>query len=368
MANYRNGRLRDETDRQDRTVPTGGAGQVAQVSGAGTVKQEPVSAGANSQKPVGYQQSDAFRQAQQMLKQQMAQKPGQYQSAWQDQLDEIMGKILGREEFKYDLNGDALYQQYKDQYTRNGQMAMMDTMGQAAALTGGYGNSYAQTVGQQTYNGYLQQLNDRIPELYQLALDKYRMEGDALMDQYALIGARDDQDYGRYRDGLSDYYQQMGLITDVYRDERNFGYGVDRDQEADRQWQAEFDEAKRRYDQQWAEAHPEEEEKENGSGGPWYQNPYQDDGNGDEPLVGSHQKHDEQMAALAAQNASTAKVQNFMKSLHPESQHDAIMRDKWGSYRQYVAYQIEHSNLTDAEKIYLINHYGIRESDTDYKN
>ena len=85
---------------------------------------------------------------------------GQYQSPWQTQLNDTISKILNREKFSYDLNGDALYQQYKDQYVNQGQQAMMDTMGQAQAMTGGYGNSYAQTVGQQTYQGYLQQLND----------------------------------------------------------------------------------------------------------------------------------------------------------------------------------------------------------------
>jgi hypothetical protein len=32
-------------------------------------------------------------------------------------------------------------------------MAMMDTMGKAAGLTGGYGSPYAQQVGQQAYQG-----------------------------------------------------------------------------------------------------------------------------------------------------------------------------------------------------------------------
>ena len=209
-----------------------------------------------------YQKSDTVAQAEAMLQQQMANKPGEYQSAWQSQLDEILNKILNREEFSYDLNGDALYQQYKDQYMLQGQKAMMDTMGQAAALTGGYGNSYAQSVGQQAYQGYLQQLNDKVPELYQLALSKYQMDGDALLDQYSMIGAREDQDYARYQDDLAAYYTELDRLTDSYRDqrdydygkyadERDFAYGQERDQAADEKWQAEFDEAKRQYDQEW---------------------------------------------------------------------------------------------------------------------
>ena len=88
-----------------------------------------------------YQESDAVKQAQAMLQQQLSQKPGEYQSAWQSQLNAAIDKIMNREKFSYDLNADALYNQYKDQYINQGKMAMMDTMGQAAQLTGGYGNS-----------------------------------------------------------------------------------------------------------------------------------------------------------------------------------------------------------------------------------
>ena len=159
-----------------------------------------------------YKPSDTVAQAEALLQQQLSQKPGEYTSAWQAQLNDTLNKILNREKFSYDLNGDALYQQYKDQFTTQGQMAMMDTMGQAAALTGGYGNSYAQSVGQQTYQGYLQQLNDKVPELYQLALDQYNREGDAMYDQASIMASMEEQDYGRYRDSLSAHLQTGELL------------------------------------------------------------------------------------------------------------------------------------------------------------
>ena len=154
-------------------------------------------------------------------------KPGEftydpYQSNWQTQLDDTINKILNREKFSYDLNGDALYQQYKDQYMLQGNMAMMDTMGQAAAMNGGYGSSYAQTVGQQTYQGYLQQLNDRVPELYQLALSQYNQEGEDLYNQYGLLNDVDDRDYTRYMDDVNmKYGLHRDSVTD-WQDERDF--------------------------------------------------------------------------------------------------------------------------------------------------
>ena len=172
-----------------------------------------------------YQQSDAVTKAHEMLQNQLNNKPGQYTSQWQSQLNDVMGKILNREKFSYDLNGDALYKQYKDQYTNQGKMAMMDTMGQASAMTGGYGNSYAQNVGQQAYQGYLQQLNDKIPELYNLALSKYQMEGDDLSRQYSMLGTQENQDYSRYRDTVSDYNTELSRLQNAYDNERSFDYG-----------------------------------------------------------------------------------------------------------------------------------------------
>ena len=207
----------------------------------------------SSQKPGdfsygAYEKSDIVKQAEALLQQQLANKPGAYQSAWQATLDETLQKIMNREKFSYDLNGDALYQQYKDQYMLQGQQAMMDTMGQAAAMTGGYGNSYAQTVGQQTYQGHLQQLNDRVPELYQLALSQYNREGEDLYNQYAMYADRENQDYGRYRDERSDYYADLDRLTEDARyqsetdygrfmDAYNMAYGQHRDTVSD--WQNE---------------------------------------------------------------------------------------------------------------------------------
>ena len=221
-----------------------------------------------------YQESDTVKQAQEMLNQQLQQKPGEYQSTWQDQLNETISQILNRDKFSYDLNGDALYQQYKDQYVQQGKMAMMDTMGQAQAMTGGYGNSYAQSVGQQAYQGYLQQLNEVVPELYAMALDQYNQEGQDMYNQAALIAQMEDQDYGRYQDAMNAWLAERDYLAgrydserdydygkytdnrdfsyDSFIDDRNYQYQTDRDAIADQQWQTEFDEAQRQYDEQMA--------------------------------------------------------------------------------------------------------------------
>lgn len=244
------------------TVSTTGA---TTATGQTQTEQSQPSAAQEQSSAPAYVESDVVKQAEAMLQQQMAAKPGEYSSQWQSQLDDVINRILNREDFSYDVNADALYQQYKDQYTRQGKLAMMDTMGQAAALTGGYGNSYAQTVGQQTYQGYLQQLNDVVPELYQLALDQYNQEGDDLYNQYSLLANQDEMDYDRYRDMVSDYYNDLDYLTEdarykgeddynKYLTDRNLAYQLARDAVEDEQWQKEFEENMRRYNQEYADA------------------------------------------------------------------------------------------------------------------
>lgn len=172
----------------------------------------------------GYAESDAVKQAQQNLNAHLSSKPGEYQSKWQTQLDSLMDQIMNREKFTYDLNGDALYQQYKDKYIQQAKLAMADTMGQASAMTGGYGSSYAQSVGQQAYQGQLNNLNDIVPELYQMALDKYSREGQELYNQYGMVVDRENTDYGRYRDTVSDYLTERDYLTGRYDNERNYDY------------------------------------------------------------------------------------------------------------------------------------------------
>ena len=221
-----------------------------------------------------YKPSDTVAEAEALLQQQIANKPGAYQSTWQDQLNETISQILNRDKFSYDLNGDALYQQYKDQYVQQGRMAMMDTMGQAQAMTGGYGNSYAQSVGQQAYQGYLQQLNDVVPELYGMALDQYNQEGQDMYNQAALMAQQEDRDYGRYQDAMNAWLAERdylagrfdserdydyGKYTDErdfsygsYIDTRNYNYQQEQDALAEAWRQKEFDEAQRQYNEQMA--------------------------------------------------------------------------------------------------------------------
>lgn len=137
-----------------------------------------------------------------------------YTPQYDTQINELFNKLLNRESFSYDAETDPLYKLYREQYINQGRLAMQDTMGQAAALTGGYGSSYSQAVGQQQYDAYLQKLNDVVPELYQLAYSRYQDEGDELKDQYNMYMAKDAQDYDRAQINYAQLQSQMNAAAD----------------------------------------------------------------------------------------------------------------------------------------------------------
>ena len=170
-----------------------------------------------------YQQGQKAQDAYQRLQDTLDKKP-QFQSQYENKLNELYDSIMNRDKFSYDFNADSMYKMYKDKYTQSGQNAMKNAMAQNAALSGGYGNSYAQTVGQQTYQNYLQQLNDMLPTLRNQAYQEYQDENNRMLQQYNLTNDAYNREYGQYRDSVSDWQSDRAFNQSNYQDERNFDY------------------------------------------------------------------------------------------------------------------------------------------------
>ena len=169
-----------------------------------------------------------------------------YESDYSARIDEMLNKLLNRDAFSYNAENDPMFQQLRTQYNREGNRAMTDTLANLASSAGGM-NSYAVTTAQQANDYYSSQLMDRIPELYQLAYDMYLTDIDNQVRDLGLLQEMDDNQYGRYRDTMSDW-----------RDDRNFVYNQYRDDMGDYRWDTEFnynaarDEvADKRYDTEW---------------------------------------------------------------------------------------------------------------------
>ena len=219
-----------------------------------------------------------------------ANRPGPYKSNWSGTINNLMDKIVNQKDFSYDFNADPLYQQYKDQYTQLGKQAALDTQANAAALTGGFGNSYAATAATQANQQYLAQLNNVIPQLYSLAMDKYQMDTDKLYNQFSAVGNQEDREYGQYRDTVTDWKDDRSYYYNKYNDSigndqfvanynqsenqfnQNMAYNRERDAVSDSQWQKQFDYSQSRdnvSDSQWQQQFDYQKYRDNVSDSQW---------------------------------------------------------------------------------------------------
>lgn len=157
-------------------------------------------------------------------------------NAAQQQANDLLSQIDNRPAFQYDAATDPLYQSYKDQYVHQGKRAMEDTMGQAAGLSGGYGSTYSQSVGNQAYNEYLTKLSAEIPALAQQARSAYDAEGQRMMDRYNLALNEANTAYAQGRDALGDIrYNQEYADKIAYQDWQKQQAELDRQQQQ-QQW------------------------------------------------------------------------------------------------------------------------------------
>ena len=145
-------------------------------------------------------------------------KPGAYVPGFQEELEQLYQQLMERQDFTYDPNRDAAFQNYARLYQRGGQAAMADTLGQAAALTGGYDSTYAQQAGQQAYNAYMQQLTALIPELEQQALARRQAGDKALAQQYEAVLQRQEQEKADWEAAYEAWLQEWEKAEAGYQD------------------------------------------------------------------------------------------------------------------------------------------------------
>lgn len=176
--------------------------------------------------PGAYAPSAEVLAAQTALQNLQNNKPQGYTSKYGPQLDALMEQIQNPGQFKYEFNGDNLFKQYADMYTQQGKQAAQNAMGQAAALTGGYGNSYAQQVANQAYDQNLTQLYDIGMELRDRAYQQWLDEQQNLYNQYGLLNDAENTAYNQYRDTVGDWRNDLGFAADQLNAERNYDYNL----------------------------------------------------------------------------------------------------------------------------------------------
>lgn len=145
----------------------------------------------------------------------------EYTSRYDSTVNDLLNQVVNRQDFSYDASTDPLYSQYRKQYAREGQRATQDALGAAAAATGGIPSSYAIGAATQAGDYYASQMTDKIPELYQIALNKYMNEHSMKLADLSAASAAEQADYTKYLNELSQYNTDRNFAYGTYQDEYN---------------------------------------------------------------------------------------------------------------------------------------------------
>ena len=304
---------------------------------------------------------------------------------WSQRLNDIYDQIKSRPAYSYNQQNDPLYQQYQQMYERNAKLAQENAVGQAAALSGGYSNSYAETAGQAMYNQAMNGLNERAAELEAAARDRYNSEINRLLSEYQLVGQQYSTAYNAERDALADERYdkewQYQLDRDAVADRRyaqEFAYQKSRDAVSDSRYADELeysrirdDVADKRYAAELAYQQSRDKAKdsqfEQEIAYKYAANGYVKDKDGNWKYTGSNE------SPASSSGASLDRTKSFIASIRQKNEFEKMggkigaKGDKSGknyaTYLQYVEDEINDSlkkrEITDEDAIWLINYYGL---------
>lgn len=165
---------------------------------------------------MAYTPSDKVKKLEENYYAHLQNKPSEFSSDYTAKADEALNNYINRGDFKYNPATDTGYQAARKQYTTGGKQAMKDTLGTATELTGGYDNSYAQAAAQQTYNQYMSELANLMPQHEQQAYSRWQNQGQQMLDYYTLFNAKANEDYSKHRDAMTDYNNETTALYNAY--------------------------------------------------------------------------------------------------------------------------------------------------------
>lgn len=235
---------------RDATVAAGSKNVTAEGNTLSHDGNTQVTAGSAATPASKFEVSDAYLKAMEYTNSMLSQL-NSGRTSYTGQIEALLKEYQNREAFSYDPSTDPMFQQMLASAMDSGKLAMEDTVGQAAALTGGYGSSYGTRVGNEAYSRYLSEAYGNLPDYYYLAMEAYNAAGNQMLNELGLLQNADNQEYERmmnaYSASLSEaerlYQQEYGQWQDALAQENwesSFAYQQSQDALAQRNWQDSF--------------------------------------------------------------------------------------------------------------------------------
>lgn len=147
--------------------------------------------------------------------------PGEYTGGIADQkLDEAINKYLNSRGFNYNTADDPDYQAYVREYNENAKQGRGLSRATAKTLANGYNPTYADTVSDEVYNSYMENVTDAIPQFKNLAALENSGRENQLANAVNIYSTQAQKDYGRYRDTVGDKKNFLNYLYDRYATDR----------------------------------------------------------------------------------------------------------------------------------------------------
>lgn len=149
--------------------------------------------------------------------------------------------------FFYDSQEDPLWQSYEKQYRREGELAYRNSLGEAAANTGGIASTAAVAAAQQAQNYYGAQAADKKAQLYQQAYENWLAARQSDMDAIGLYDQLEQsrQEAAQQRhDNAVEKWKNYGYVTEDIARELELPVGTAYTEQAYDRWYQAFQEAK----------------------------------------------------------------------------------------------------------------------------
>ncbi|MGN1434063.1 MAG: hypothetical protein ACI4XI_10220 [Ruminococcus sp.] len=147
--------------------------------------------------------------------------PGEYTGGIADQkLDEAINKYLSSRGFNYNTAEDPDYQAYVREYNENAKQGRALSSATAKTLANGYNPTYADTVSDEVYNSYMENVTDAIPQFKNLAAMENTGRENQLANAVNIYSTQSEKDYSRYRDTVGDKKNFLNYLYDRYATDR----------------------------------------------------------------------------------------------------------------------------------------------------
>lgn len=147
-----------------------------------------------------------------------ANRPADYVSQNKEAMDALTGQIGSG----YDGSELAkAYQQYRDQTADTAAAAADNTRANAAALSGGYGNSWADSLAAQGQGAATANVDAALTALRSRALSEYKNRQSGLVEALSGMGNTEALDRSAYGSNLSNWYNRQNFLSNQSAQARN---------------------------------------------------------------------------------------------------------------------------------------------------